>query len=75
MEEEQNGGRFDLIILGASGFTGKYVLREALKFLNTPSSPLKSIAIAGRSPQKLTQALQWASRPNPPPSLPILSLS
>lgn len=69
-----NGGdRFDLIILGASGFTGKYVLREALKFLNNPSSPLTSIAIAGRNPSKLTQALQWASRPNPPPSLPILT--
>ncbi|QCE12620.1 saccharopine dehydrogenase [Vigna unguiculata] len=73
MEEERNGGRFDVVILGASGFTGKYVLREALKFLNTPSSPLKSIAIAGRSPRKLSQALEWASRPNPPLSLPILT--
>nr|KYP64712.1 hypothetical protein KK1_019317 [Cajanus cajan] len=73
MEQVQNGGRFDLIILGASGFTGKYVLREALKFLNAPSSPLKSIAIAGRSPQKLNQALEWASRPNPPPTVPILT--
>ncbi|KAL2329918.1 hypothetical protein Fmac_017499 [Flemingia macrophylla] len=73
MEQVQNDSRFDLIILGASGFTGKYVLREALKFLNAPSSPLKSIAIAGRSPQKLSQALQWASRPNSPPTVPILT--
>nr|AFK40865.1 unknown [Lotus japonicus] len=29
---------FDLIILGASGFTGKHVLKQALKFLNTTSS-------------------------------------
>ena len=69
---EPNSTKFDLIILGASGFTGKYVLKEALKFLNTPSSPLTSIAIAGRSPTKLAQTLQWASKPNPPPSLPIL---
>ncbi|CAL0314746.1 unnamed protein product [Lupinus luteus] len=65
--------RFDLIILGASGFTGKYVVREALKFLNNPSSPLKSIAVAGRNATKLAQTLQWAAQPNPPPSLPILT--
>ncbi|XP_031375759.1 probable mitochondrial saccharopine dehydrogenase-like oxidoreductase At5g39410 isoform X1 [Punica granatum] len=58
---------FDMIILGASGFTGKYVVREALKFLNAPSSPLKSLALAGRSPAKLTGALEWAARPGPPP--------
>ncbi|XP_061365960.1 probable mitochondrial saccharopine dehydrogenase-like oxidoreductase At5g39410 [Gastrolobium bilobum] len=72
MESKQEH-RFDLIILGASGFTGKYVLKEALKFLNTPSSPLKSIALAGRNPTKLTQTLQWATRPNPPPPLTILT--
>lgn len=64
---------YDVIILGASGFTGKYVIREALKFLNVPSSPLKNLAIAGRNTSKLTQALQWASRPNPPPEIPILT--
>ncbi|KAF2299366.1 hypothetical protein GH714_031734 [Hevea brasiliensis] len=46
---------YDLVILGASGFTGKYVVREALKFLNIPSSPLKSLALAGRNPTKLTK--------------------
>lgn len=64
---------YDVIILGASGFTGKYVIREALKFLNVPSSPLKNLAIAGRNNSKLSQALQWASRPNPPPEIPILT--
>ncbi|GLT66325.1 hypothetical protein SLA2020_386940 [Shorea laevis] len=63
---------YDLIILGASGFTGKYVVREALKFFNTPTSPLKSFALAGRSQAKLRQALQWAAHPSPPPSIPIL---
>jgi short subunit dehydrogenase-like uncharacterized protein len=69
--------KFDLIILGASGFTGKYVLKETLKFINNnnqSSSSLNSIAIAGRNPTKLAQTLQWASKPNqPPPTLPILT--
>ncbi|XP_009365835.2 probable mitochondrial saccharopine dehydrogenase-like oxidoreductase At5g39410 [Pyrus x bretschneideri] len=64
---------YDLIILGASGFTGKYVVREALKFLNTPASPLKSLALAGRNPAKLTQTLKWAAHPNSPPSIPIIT--
>lgn len=71
---EPNVTKFDLIILGASGFTGKYVLKEALKFLNNNQSfsSFNSIAIAGRNPTKLAQTLIWASKPNPPPSLPIL---
>ncbi|XP_057755883.1 probable mitochondrial saccharopine dehydrogenase-like oxidoreductase At5g39410 [Arachis stenosperma] len=73
--EAMNKPRYDAVILGASGFTGKYVVREALKFLNVPSSPLKSIALAGRNPSKLSQALQWAIGPNkgPPPDIPILT--
>ncbi|MED6131555.1 hypothetical protein PIB30_010875 [Stylosanthes scabra] len=65
---------YDVIILGASGFTGKYIVREALKFLNIRSSPLKSIALAGRTQSKLFQALQWAHGPNkgPLPDIPIL---
>ncbi|XP_031093670.1 probable mitochondrial saccharopine dehydrogenase-like oxidoreductase At5g39410 [Ipomoea triloba] len=64
---------YDIVIFGASGFTGKYVIREALKFFNVHSSPLKSLALAGRSPSKVAQALQWASHPNPPPQIPILT--
>lgn len=64
---------YDLVILGASGFTGKYVVKEALKFLNTPTSPLKSLALAGRNPSKLAEALKWAAHPNSPPPIPILS--
>ncbi|GFP90388.1 probable mitochondrial saccharopine dehydrogenase-like oxidoreductase at5g39410 [Phtheirospermum japonicum] len=64
---------YDIIILGASGFTGKYVLREALKFLNAPNSPLKSLALAGRSPLRLTEALKWAAGPNSPPEIPLLT--
>ncbi|CAA0820269.1 Probable mitochondrial saccharopine dehydrogenase-like oxidoreductase [Striga hermonthica] len=64
---------YDVIIFGASGFTGKYVLREALKFLGAPNSPLKSLALAGRSPSRLSDALKWAAGPNPPPKIPLLT--
>ncbi|KAK7316318.1 hypothetical protein VNO77_35268 [Canavalia gladiata] len=69
---------FDVVILGATGFTGKHVLKEALKFLNTSTSTssstlnFNSIAIAGRDPSRLLQSLQWATRPDPPPSIPII---
>ncbi|WOL00580.1 putative mitochondrial saccharopine dehydrogenase-like oxidoreductase [Canna indica] len=62
---------FDLVILGASGFTGKYVIREALKFLSAPG-PLVSIALAGRSTSKLAAALQWAAAPVTPPPLALI---
>ncbi|KAJ3673019.1 hypothetical protein LUZ60_006393 [Juncus effusus] len=71
MASETEDRAYDLIILGASGFTGKYVLRETLKFLSSPS-PLKSIAIAGRNPSKLHSTLQWASSPSTSPSIPII---
>ncbi|KAH9609458.1 hypothetical protein KSS87_021024 [Heliosperma pusillum] len=66
--------KYDIVILGASGFTGKYVLREALKFLDTPGSPLKSLAIAGRDHKKLSQTLSWASTQTaiPTPNIPII---
>lgn len=51
----------DVVILGASGFTGKYVLREILKFVSPSNAPLRKIAIAGRSKKKLAAALTWAS--------------
>nr|GMC95178.1 probable mitochondrial saccharopine dehydrogenase-like oxidoreductase At5g39410 [Ipomoea batatas] len=73
MEEKHQGVTYDIVILGASGFTGKYVVREALKFLNVPSSPFNSLALVGRSPSKVAKALQWASHPNPPPQIPILT--
>ncbi|KAH6830372.1 Saccharopine dehydrogenase [Perilla frutescens var. hirtella] len=65
---------YDVVILGASGFTGKYVVREALKFLNAPNSPLKSLALAGRSPSRLSETLKWAAGPNStPPEIPLLT--
>ncbi|XP_062186836.1 probable mitochondrial saccharopine dehydrogenase-like oxidoreductase At5g39410 [Phragmites australis] len=60
---------FDVVIFGASGFTGKYVIREALKFLapSASSSPLRSLALAGRSRDRIAAALRWAAAPAPPP--------
>ncbi|KAG6588499.1 putative mitochondrial saccharopine dehydrogenase-like oxidoreductase, partial [Cucurbita argyrosperma subsp. sororia] len=64
---------YDFIILGASGFTGKHVVRQALQFLNpSPSSPLKSFALAGRNPTKLSETLKWAANLHSPPPIPLL---
>ncbi|KAJ6846885.1 putative mitochondrial saccharopine dehydrogenase-like oxidoreductase [Iris pallida] len=62
---------FDLVILGASGFTGKHVLRETLKFISAPNSPIKTLAVAGRNPKKLSQTLTLAGAP----PLPIVDAS
>ncbi|KAL3844631.1 hypothetical protein ACJIZ3_002034 [Penstemon smallii] len=70
---ENNPKIYDIVIFGASGFTGKYVVREALKFLNVPNSPLHSLALAGRSPSRLSQALKWAARSDSPPKIPLLT--
>ncbi|CAI0386946.1 unnamed protein product [Linum tenue] len=75
LESDNPSPPYDLTILGASGFTGKYVVREALKFLNSPSSPLKSFAIAGRNHSKLLDALKWAAKPNSPPPSTIAILT
>ncbi|MFS8022191.1 hypothetical protein Hanom_Chr16g01436561 [Helianthus anomalus] len=49
---------YDIIIFRASGFTGKYVVEEALKFLNSPNSPLETLVFAGRNSSKLTESLK-----------------
>ncbi|KAI4387809.1 hypothetical protein MLD38_000211 [Melastoma candidum] len=50
---------YDVTIFGASGFTGKYVIREALKFLGSSPS-FQTLALAGRSSGKLAESLGWA---------------
>ncbi|GJS87899.1 probable mitochondrial saccharopine dehydrogenase-like oxidoreductase [Tanacetum coccineum] len=55
---------YDIIIFGASGFTGKHVVKEALKFVS-PDSPIKNLALAGRNSTKLTEALKWAAPSHP----------
>ncbi|CAM0906585.1 unnamed protein product [Alopecurus aequalis] len=62
---------FDVVIFGASGYTGKYVIREALKFLAPNASPLRTLALAGRSRDRVAAALRWAAAPGPVPDVPI----
>lgn len=61
----------DVIIFGASGFTGKRVIRELLKFTDCPSSAggdgKRRVGIAGRSKAKLSASLTWALEGKPSP--------
>ena len=50
--------RIDVVIFGATGFTGKCVVQELIKFKNLPNL---SWGIAGRNEQKLREVLDWAS--------------
>ncbi|KAI5071481.1 hypothetical protein GOP47_0013732 [Adiantum capillus-veneris] len=59
----------DVVIFGASGFTGKYVVRELLKFSKDGS---RRVALAGRHRAKLAAALEWAAAPASPPTFPLL---
>lgn len=50
--------KVDVMVFGATGYTGKCVVNELTKFNET--QPL-SWAIAGRNEQKLREVLDWAS--------------
>ncbi|BBM99941.1 hypothetical protein MPTK1_1g25030 [Marchantia polymorpha subsp. ruderalis] len=59
----------DVIIFGASGFTGKYVVRELLKFAESaPGGGPRRVGIAGRSKAKLSNSLKWALEGKPSPT-------
>ena len=69
-EEEMGEAReFEAVILGASGFTGKYVLREFLQCMHDQKKKKTTkernrslkLAVAGRSVAKLEATLRWAS--------------
>ncbi|CAM6083266.1 unnamed protein product [Calypogeia fissa] len=68
MAEEQ---LVDVIIFGASGFTGKYVIRELLKFTDCPKANggdgKRKVGIAGRNKSKLSASLTWALEGKPSP--------
>ncbi|KAL9258650.1 putative mitochondrial saccharopine dehydrogenase-like oxidoreductase [Drosera capensis] len=74
---------YDVVILGASGFTGKHVLREALRhllflFLFLPLFASQIHRHRRPQPTKLLHALSWASHPNtntPPPQIPIIPIT
>lgn len=46
--------KFDIVLYGASGFTGAYVLEE---FVKSDHSNRFSFAVAGRNEQKLRKVL------------------
>lgn len=48
---------FDLVVFGASGYTGKFVVRELLEQIKSSSIGSLSWAIAGRSKDKLAATL------------------
>lgn len=62
----QNRKKYDIIIFGATSFTGKWLVHEVLKYLGTcedENDDLKfSWAIAGRSMQKMEQLLLLIGR-------------
>ena len=51
-----SSGRYDIVIYGASGFTGQYVLES---FVNCDEFNKMTIAVAGRSERKLQQTLKY----------------
>lgn len=66
--------RLDVVILGASGFTGKYVVRYFLNHLDRDGGGQRvKLGIAGRSRNKVAEALRWAAAPSlPPANIPII---
>ncbi|CAG0886071.1 unnamed protein product [Darwinula stevensoni] len=58
---ETTGDRYDVVIFGATGFTGKYVVRDLIQ-TRKQFSEFKDLtfAVAGRNKEKLCEALNWA---------------
>ncbi|XP_059073455.1 probable mitochondrial saccharopine dehydrogenase-like oxidoreductase At5g39410 [Cryptomeria japonica] len=53
----------DAVILGASGFVAKYILREFMRHLERADGQgRRRIGIAGHNREKLAKALQWAAQ-------------
>lgn len=50
----QNEKKFDLVVFGASGFTGQYVIKDLVKHKEQRTV---TWAVAGRSKSKLSQCL------------------
>ena len=55
--------RFDIVVFGATGYTGKFVVREWIA-KNYASKEKLSFAIAGRSKQKLNGFLDQLAKEN-----------
>jgi len=53
--------QYDVVIFGATGFTGQFVVEEIAKLLKEKKVDLFSWAVAGRSKSKLQNVLKQAS--------------
>ncbi|GLJ15723.1 hypothetical protein SUGI_0258790 [Cryptomeria japonica] len=59
---EIGDGALDAVILGASGFAAKYILREFMMHLEwLEGQGRRRIGIAGHNREKLAEALRWAT--------------
>ncbi|XP_059073456.1 probable mitochondrial saccharopine dehydrogenase-like oxidoreductase At5g39410 [Cryptomeria japonica] len=68
-------GALDAVILGASGFAAKYILREFMRHLERlEGQGRRRIGIAGRNREKLADAVRWAAQGalQMPPLIPII---
>ncbi|CAG0884225.1 unnamed protein product [Cyprideis torosa] len=54
---EEKRDRYDIVVFGATGFTGMFVVQELVGTLQDSASKL-SVAVAGRNEKKLKQALK-----------------
>lgn len=53
--------RYDLVIFGATGFTGQFVVEELVRVQDEESGGL-TMAVAGRNMEKLQKVLEQASK-------------
>ncbi|KAJ3317530.1 hypothetical protein HDU76_001146 [Blyttiomyces sp. JEL0837] len=76
MSSKQQEKTFDLLIYGATGFTGKYVCRDVTRIKCNLGRELKW-AVAGRSKAKLEEIVQWIGIPDgfPKPSILVADVS
>ena len=59
-ESEVSSTKYDIVVFGASGFTGQYVVEEIAKTIDEESG--LTWAIAGRSMKRLQDVLANASK-------------
>ena len=59
-ESEVSSTKYDIVVFGASGFTGQYVVEEIAKTIDEESG--LTWAIAGRSMKKLQDVLANAGK-------------
>ena len=53
--------RYDLVIFGATGFTGQFVVEEMVRVQEEEGGSL-TMAVAGRNMEKLQKVLEQASK-------------